>query len=64
MAATIIELSFFIGFFTKRFDRLLFIFFIAFLLMDLLIMRISYFEVIGLALPFFFSSKAEPDHNS
>lgn len=45
LLATLLELSFIIGFFTKRYDRLLAIAFVAFLIMDYVIMRIPYFEV-------------------
>lgn len=45
-AATIIELSFIIGFFTKKYDRLLAWLFIVFLIADYFIMRIPYFEML------------------
>jgi hypothetical protein len=48
--ATAIELFFITGFFTKRFDKLLVILFILFLIMDYLFMRIPYFEVLPLLL--------------
>jgi hypothetical protein len=44
-AATVFELSFLIGFFTRRFDKILLILFVIFLCMDWLIMRIPYFEM-------------------
>jgi len=43
-AACFIELSFLIGFFTKKYDRYLVTAFLVFLVMDYLIMRIAYFE--------------------
>lgn len=50
IAATVIELFFITGFFTKRFDKLLAGLFILFLLIDNLIMRIPYYEVLPLVL--------------
>jgi hypothetical protein len=44
--ATILEISFIVGFFTKRYDRLLIILFIVFLIFDQLVMRIPYYEVV------------------
>jgi hypothetical protein len=44
LAATLLELVFIIGFFTKKYDRLLIIAFIVFLLFDHLVMRIPYYE--------------------
>jgi hypothetical protein len=44
--ATLLELAFIVGFFTKRFDNLLIIGVIVFLVFDLLVMRIPYFEVL------------------
>jgi len=46
LLATILELSFIAGFFTKRFDHLLIAGFILFLVFDHLIMRIPYYEVL------------------
>ncbi len=43
LAASIAELLFIIGFFTKRFDKLLIIFFLLFVLFDFILMRINYF---------------------
>jgi len=45
LAGFLIELIFIIGFFTKKYDRLLAAAFISFLLMDHLIMRIPYYEL-------------------
>lgn len=44
LSAVLIEISFAIGFFTKRYDNLLFILFCIFLLMDFFIMQINYFN--------------------
>lgn len=49
LGATLLELFFFIGFFTRRYDKLLMVLFVFFLILDTLIMRIPYWEVI----PFF-----------
>jgi len=45
LIATVIELSFIVGFFTKRYDRLLLFGFLIFLLFDHFIMRIPYYEI-------------------
>ena len=50
LSATILEAFFIIGFFTKKFDRLLALLFIVFLIADYFIMRIPYFEVSALLL--------------
>jgi hypothetical protein len=55
LASTVLELIFSIGFFTKKYDKQLFILFILFLIMDFIVMRINYFEVLSLALPLLFS---------
>lgn len=51
LAATAIELLFFVGFFTKKYDHLILVLFVIFLLADYIIMRIPYFEIAALALP-------------
>lgn len=48
--ATVMELAFIAGFFTKRFDKLLAALFITFLLADFIVMRIPYFEALPLLL--------------
>ena len=47
---TLIELSFIIGFFTKKYDKALLILFLLFLVMDYFVMRIPYFEIAPLLL--------------
>ena len=42
--ACLVELSFIVGFVTKKYDRYLLLAFVIFLMMDYLIMRIAYFE--------------------
>lgn len=49
-AATLIELFFIVGFFTKKLDRLLLVGFLFFLVFDHFIMRIPYYEVSPLLL--------------
>ena len=61
--ATALELVFVVGFFTKKYDRYLLMTFVAFLLMDLFIMRISYFDALPMALPLLFSRFTEPKNN-
>ncbi len=55
LAGFLLELSFIIGFLTRRYDRWLIAGFIAFLIMDLFLMRIPYFETLPLMLPLYFS---------
>ncbi len=62
VASTLLELAFVIGFFTRKYDRLLFGFFVLFLVMDYLVMRIPYFEILPLSLPLFFSKYEEPEN--
>lgn len=54
-AGMLFELIFLAGFFTKKFDHYLIIAFVLFLLMDLLLMRISYFEMSAFVLTLFYS---------
>lgn len=60
IAATLLELIFIVGFFTRRYDKWLIASFMLFLVMDLLVMRITYFEVLPLLLPLFYSKYEEP----
>ena len=60
VGATIMELSFAIGFFTEKYDRFLLLIFALFLISDFIVMRIPYFEILPLALPLLFSKYAEP----
>lgn len=46
VVATLLELTFIIGFFTKKYDTLLIVLFIVFLLADHLVMRIPYYELL------------------
>lgn len=60
IAATLLEFTFIIGFFTRRYDKWLIVAFVLFLLMDLLVMRIPYFEILPLSLPLLYSKYEEP----
>ena len=60
LTGTLLEMVFIIGFFTKKYERILLMLFIAFLIMDFFIMRISYFEILPMALPFLFSKYGTP----
>ncbi|CAN5199798.1 hypothetical protein BH11BAC6_BH11BAC6_07630 [soil metagenome] len=51
LSLTILELLFIIGFFTKKYDRMLVMAFILFLIGDYIIMRIPYFEITALFIP-------------
>jgi len=50
LLATLIELSFIAGFFTRKYDKILALLFLLFLVMDHLLMRITYYEVLPLLL--------------
>jgi len=56
LGATIIELVFIIGFFTRKYDRWLIALFILFLIADQLIMRIGYYEVTPFLIPLWIGS--------
>ncbi len=58
--ATVCELFFAVGFFTRKLDRWLAFIFLLFLLSDSLIMRIPYWEITPFALTFFFSRHTIP----
>lgn len=62
-AATVLEFSFMVGFFTKKYDRLLVLLFALFLITDYFFMRIPYFEIVPLCLPLLFSKYGEPDED-
>lgn len=55
LAAAVMELFFIVGFFTRRYDKLLILLFVLFLLFDILVMQIKYWEVAFLTIPLFFS---------
>ena len=60
---TLTELSFIIGFFTRKFDKILALLFLLFLLMDHLIMRITYYEILPFLLTFYKSSIKHSTNN-
>lgn len=57
IAACVLQLSFVVGFFTKRYDRWLVAAFLLFLVCDYLVMRIPYFEIAPLMLTLLFKDK-------
>lgn len=60
LAATLLELFFVVGFFTKKLDRLLIICFVIFLITDHFFMRIPYYELTPFLIPLFFSKYDRP----
>jgi hypothetical protein len=58
----LVELSFIVGFFTRRYDRLLIALFMLFLLFDYLVMRIPYFEVLPYLLTLLYSHFGLPEN--
>ena len=62
LSATILEACFIIGFFTKKYDRLLALLFLIFLLMDWFVMRIPYFEISALMLTLLLKSPENKQH--
>ena len=58
--ATMAELVFIAGFFTKRWDRWLVTVFLAFVAADLLVMKINYFEVLPFLIPMYYAKYALP----
>ncbi len=57
LSATIFEFSFVVGFFTKKYDHVLVAIFFLFIVMDILIMRISYWEISPFILTLIFAKK-------
>ena len=55
LIATLIELSFIVGFFTKKYDKFLLIAFMLFLVFDHFVMRIPYYDIAPFALTFLFN---------
>jgi hypothetical protein len=62
-AATLIELFFVVGFFSRRFDKLLIVLFVLFLMFDYLVMRIPYFEVSPYLLTLLYSPYGLPEED-
>lgn len=60
LSATVFEGVFIAGFFTKKYDKALIILFLVFLVMDVLIMRIPYWEVCPLLLTLVYSKYEYP----
>jgi hypothetical protein len=61
VGATILELAFLVGFFTKKYDKWLVVLALTFVFFDHLVMRIPYWAILVSALPLWFS--AEIDFN-
>ena len=55
LLSTLMELAFLTGFFTKRYDRWLLRVFLLFIVADLVIMKINYFEVLPFLLTLYYS---------
>ncbi|RYG42161.1 MAG: hypothetical protein EOO01_23635 [Chitinophagaceae bacterium] len=64
LLAFLLEFIFIIGFFTRRYDRLLIACFILFLVFDYLLMEINYFPWTPFLGCLFFSRREEPVHNA
>ena len=60
LAAVVVEITFLVGFFTKKYDRLFIALFVLFLVMDVLIMRIPYMELTPFVLTLVYSKYGEP----
>lgn len=60
LLATAAELVFVIGFFTKKFDRVLMLVFLLFVLFDFILMRINYFSWVAFLGCLWFSAYTEP----
>ncbi len=60
IAGTILEVGFVIGFFTKKYDTFLLVGFALFLLFDILLMRIHYWEVSAFLLTLYYSKYTLP----
>jgi len=64
LSATLLELFFIIGFFTKKYDRFLAILFVLFLIADYYLMRIPYFELTPLLLTLLLKPSEDAEINS
>ena len=60
LMGTLAELSFIVGFFTKKWDRLLLLILLLFILFDLVLMKINYFPWVAFGFLFWNSSLKEP----
>jgi hypothetical protein len=60
LGITVWELACGVGFFTKKYDRWLWLSFLGFLVVDYAVMRIPYFEVLPLALPLMYCRHSQP----
>jgi hypothetical protein len=64
LLSTLMELVFIIGFFTRRFDRGLIRLFLIFILADIIVMKINYFEVLPFLLALYYSRYELPDNKT
>lgn len=64
LAATFFELLFLIGFFTRKYDKVLILVFVLFLIADVVVMRIPYWEVTPFLLTLYFSKYEAPVVNT
>ncbi len=60
LLTTLMELAFLVGFFTKRFDRWLIRIFLLFLLANIFIMKINYFEVLPFLITLYYAKYELP----
>jgi hypothetical protein len=60
LLATLMELAFITGFFTRKFDRWLIRIFLVFIVADIIIMKINYFEVLPFLLTLYYSKYELP----
>ena len=60
LIATLLELSFLIGFFTKKYDKWLVVLAIVFVFFDQQVMRIPYWAMLISVIPLWFSSYLYP----
>ncbi len=63
VASVIIELTFLIGFFTRRFDRVLLALYILFFIMDVFVMRIKYWELVPFIVTMYYSKYKIPTYS-
>lgn len=60
LATVMVELSFVVWFFTKKFDKILMVLFLLFVLFDFILMRINYFSWVAFLLCLWFAKYDEP----
>lgn len=60
LASTLAELVFVVGFFTKKFDKLLIVLFLLFIIFDFVLMRINYFSWVAFLICLWFAKYEDP----